>query len=626
MNKSVLIVEDEFIVANDLRLVLEKAGYKVTGIAASVEEAEAELRANKPGIVLIDIRLKGKATGIDLARKLKSGNVPFVYLSANSNQKILEEAKVTEPYGFLVKPFREKDLLLTLDIARYRHQHSLESKLRQEESLRRVLAETAIESISGEQKLLKLARAIQANLPFDLLTFGLRPLNVASFNDIGYLRIGFDEYQFIGKKELMTITGIKETAFASMTDEGLRSVLFDSFNLQSYLVVPVILDNGQSVHYAFYSRQRDMYQNDQIDLLGRLKNGLTDLAGSMTGRQSLSARQVPEHRHATAHPDFNGIIGSHHLLLSSLDLAAQVAPFNTSVLILGESGTGKEKVAQAIHNLSPRKNAAFVKLNCAAIPATLVESELFGHEKGAFTGATEKRKGKFEQANGGTIFLDEIGELPLDMQVKLLRVLQEKEIEPVGGSSPVKVDVRIVAATNRNLEKEVGEGRFRLDLYYRLNVFPITMPALRERRTDVQALATYFAEKYAKQFNKPVAAISSSMMEELVSYDWPGNIRELENIMEQAVVLNNGKSDLVLRQRFAARPGEPTPKVTVNTMADVKQVQRETEREYIISILRKTKGRIRGVDGAAELLNIKPTTLESKMAKLDIRRQDFTNS
>jgi DNA-binding NtrC family response regulator len=605
---------------------LEKAGYKVTGIAASVEEAEAELRANKPGIVLIDIRLKGKATGIDLARKLKSGNVPFVYLSANSNQKILEEAKVTEPYGFLVKPFREKDLLLTLDIARYRHQHSLESKLRQEESLRRVLAETAIESISGEQKLLKLARAIQANLPFDLLTFGLRPLNVASFNDIGYLRIGFDEYQFIGKKELMTITGIKETAFASMTDEGLRSVLFDSFNLQSYLVVPVILDNGQSVHYAFYSRQRDMYQNDQIDLLGRLKNGLTDLAGSMTGRQSLSARQVPEHRHATAHPDFNGIIGSHHLLLSSLDLAAQVAPFNTSVLILGESGTGKEKVAQAIHNLSPRKNAAFVKLNCAAIPATLVESELFGHEKGAFTGATEKRKGKFEQANGGTIFLDEIGELPLDMQVKLLRVLQEKEIEPVGGSSPVKVDVRIVAATNRNLEKEVGEGRFRLDLYYRLNVFPITMPALRERRTDVQALATYFAEKYAKQFNKPVAAISSSMMEELVSYDWPGNIRELENIMEQAVVLNNGKSDLVLRQRFAARPGEPTPKVTVNTMADVKQVQRETEREYIISILRKTKGRIRGVDGAAELLNIKPTTLESKMAKLDIRRQDFTNS
>ncbi|KIC95452.1 sigma 54-interacting transcriptional regulator [Flavihumibacter solisilvae] len=626
MNKSVLIVEDEFIVANDLRLVLEKAGYKVTGIAASVEEAEAELRANKPGIVLIDIRLKGKATGIDLAKKLKSGDIPFVYLSANSNQKILEEAKVTEPYGFLVKPFREKDLLLTLDIARYRHQHSLESKLRQEESLRRVLAETAIESISGEQKLLKLARAIQANLPFDLLTFGLRPLSNTSFNDIGYLRIGFDEYQFIGKKELMTITGIKEAAFASMTDEGLRSVLFDSFNLQSYLVVPVTLDNGQSVHYAFYSRQRDMYQNDQIDLLGRLKNGLTDLAGSMTGRQSLSAGQAREHHHAAAHPDFKGIIGNHHLLLSSLDLAAQVAPFNTSVLILGESGTGKEKVAQAIHSLSPRKNAAFVKLNCAAIPATLVESELFGHEKGAFTGATEKRKGKFEQANGGTIFLDEIGELPLDMQVKLLRVLQEKEIEPVGGSSPVKVDVRIVAATNRNLEKEVGEGRFRLDLYYRLNVFPITLPALRERRTDIQALATYFAEKYANQFNKPVAAIGSSMMEELVSYDWPGNIRELENIMEQAVVLNNGKSDLVLRQRFAARAGEPTPKVTVNTMADVKQVQRETEREYIISILRKTKGRIRGVDGAAELLNMKPTTLESKMAKLDIRRQDFTNS
>lgn len=624
MNKSVLIVEDEFIVANDLRLVLEKAGYKVTGIADSVEEAEANLRLHKPGIVLLDIRLKGKATGIDLAKKLKTENIAFVYLSANSNQKILEEAKVTEPYGFLVKPFREKDLLLTLDIARYRHQHSLESKLRQQENLHRVLEEISNETSNAEQKLLKLARAIQANIPFDLVTLGQRPLDDGTFNDSGYLRIGFDEYQYIGKKELMTITSLKEPAFTGISDDGLRKILFDSFNLQSYLVFPVTPGDGQPVHYSFYSRQRDMFTNDHIELLNRMKTGLTELAGSMTGNEARSGRKVGGHRESAGRPEFNEIIGTHHLLLTSLDLAMQVAPYNTSVLLLGESGTGKERVAQSIHTLSPRKKGPFIKLNCAAIPLTLVESELFGHEKGAFTGAIEKRKGRFEQAHGGTIFLDEIGELPSEMQVKLLRVLQEKEIEPVGGSAPVKVDVRIVAATNRNLEKEVGEGRFRLDLYYRLNVFPITLPSLRERKSDIAALAFFFADKFARQFNKPFAGISTAMMEELLAYDWPGNIRELENIIEQAVILNDGKSKLALQRHLAVVPGESIIKANINTLEDVKQVQRETEREYIISILRKTKGRVRGVDGAAELLKIKPTTLESKMAKLNIRRQDFT--
>lgn len=655
MSKKVLIVEDEFIVANDLRLILEQAGYKVTGIAASSEEAEDNLQKHKPDIVLLDIRLQGELSGIDFARKLRTENIPFVYLSAYSSQKVLEEAKTTEPYGFLVKPFRGKDLLVMLDIALYHHKHSFESKLRQEELLQKQLIEICNESSTREQRLLNIASKIQSYLPFDLIAVETRPSNAEKFNDIRYLRTGFDEYQFIGENELITITGLKKSALPAISENSytdthatiynderinekpgapsLQKILTDTFNIQSYIVLPVTLSNREQVHYFFYSRQQDIYTNSHVSLLNRLKTWLTDIAEKMNYYEPSSSPGINQLKSANKkqsevvnHPEFKSIIGNHHLLLAALDLAAQVAPYNTSILILGESGTGKEKVAQAIHSLSPRKNGPFIKVNCAAIPATLIESELFGHEKGSFTGATEKRKGKFEQADSGTIFLDEIGELPLEMQAKLLRVLQEKEIEHVGGNSFIKVNVRIVAATNRNLEKEVAEGNFRLDLYYRLNVFPITLPPLRERKSDIEALTLFFAKKFCKEFDKPFTGIAAPMMEEMLAYDWPGNIRELENIVEQSVILNDGKSKLELKRSLAfittGSPGKPI----IKTFEDVKHVQKETEREYIISTLKKTNGRIRGVNGAAELLNIKPTTLESKMAKLNIKREDFINA
>jgi DNA-binding NtrC family response regulator len=650
MSKKVLIVEDEFIVANDLRLVLEQSGYKVNDIAASVEEAEESLQKNRPDLVLLDIRLQGKMSGIDFARKLRVDNIAFVYLSAYSNQKVLEEAKTTEPYGFLVKPFRERDLLAALEIALYRHMYSLEAKTQQEDVLQKKLAKINSELSDNQQKLLKVARAIQPYIPFDLIVAGFRPLNTAQFNDKGYLRIGFDEYQLIGKKELLTITGLKENAFSvidenSYTDSAtiyndgatnkkpgvisLLKVLFDTFNLKSYIVFPVSLINGRSVHYFFYSRQGDIYTADHVALLDRLKMFLKEVTEKMYSEPSSTSLIIQpgfatqNYSEVADSPVFKSIIGNHHLLLKALDLTAQVAPYNTSVLILGESGTGKEKIAQAIHTLSARRNKPFIKINCAAIPPTLIESELFGHEKGAFTGAIEKRKGKFEQADGGTIFLDEIGELPIGMQVKLLRVLQEKEIEHVGGNSPVKLNVRIVAATNRNLEKEVSEGKFRLDLYYRLNVFPITLPALRERESDIEILALFFADRFSKEFNKPFTGISESMMEYLLAYNWPGNIRELENVMEQSVILNDGKSKLELKRSLTDQQTKITDKPAIKTLEDVKHFQRETEREYVISILKKTKGRIRGINGAAELLNIKPSTLESKMVKLNIKREDL---
>lgn len=654
MSKKILIAEDEFIVANDLRLILLQAGYKVTGIAASVEEAEAYLLQEKPDIVIVDIMLEGRRTGIELAAKLRDENIAFIYLSANSNQQILDKARTTEPYGFIVKPFREQDLLVTLDIAWYRHTHSLESKLRQEELLQKRLSAISNEPSETPQKLLKVARAIQSFIPFDFITSGIRPFDAGQFSDAGYLRIGFDEYQFVGGKELMTITGLKKNDFSSVIENShthssagiylaepagntsaknsLQQVIQDRFRLKSYLVFPVALSYGLSVHYFFYSRQPHSYTKDHIALLNRLKLSLEELAEKTIyyGTASGTAKSLPaaagrkeEAAHQTA---FKNIIGSHHLFLSALDLAAQVAPYSTSVLLLGESGTGKEKVAQSIHLSSPRQNGPFIKVNCASIPATLVESELFGHEKGAFTGAIEKRKGRFEQADGGTLFLDEIGELPLTMQVKLLRVLQEREFEPVGGRQPVKVDIRVVAATNRNLEKEVAEGNFRLDLYYRLNVFPITLPPLRDRKDDIEALALYFANRFCRSFNKPFNGIAPSMLEEMNAWHWPGNIRELENILEQSVVLNKGQLPLQLARKLSSATPLRTPgnNTGITNLHDIKDMQRETEREYIVSILQKTKGRIRGNNGAAELLNIKPTTLESKMARLHINKQDFT--
>lgn len=631
MGNKILIVEDEFVVANDLRLILEQAGYQILAVAASVEEALESLQHQKPDLVLLDIMLEGEKSGIELARELQAQNIAFIYLSANSSQEILKEAKTTEPYGFLVKPFRQKDLLVTLEIAWYRHKYSLESKFRQAGLLQEQLTAINAEITDVQQKLLKIATLMQSHIPFDLMVSVRSPIDGEQAENMGYLRIGFNEYQFIGQKELKTIAGSDKNVFSVSSDyintereaviyngtsdekrhdDPLQKSWSSCFKMVSTLVFPVLASNGQSLHYYFHSRQPGMYNNKHIDLLKQLK---------ISGHNAINSPALKLPDHST----FKNIIGNHPLLLEALDLIVQVAPYNTSVLILGESGTGKEKIAQSIHTLSPRTNQPFIKVNCAAIPAALIESELFGHEKGAFTGAIEKRKGKFEQANGGTIFLDEIGELPLTMQVKLLRVLQEKEIEYVGGSALKKLDIRIIAATNRNLEKEVATGNFRLDLYYRLNVFPITLPSLKERKSDIPALASFFADRFCKEFNKEYKGISSAMLLEMSAYHWPGNIRELENVLEQSVILNDGNSALALKRSLSNLSDGLSGKVNIETLEDVKQAQMETEREYIISILKKVQGRIRGTNGAAELMNIKPTTLESKMAKLGIKTEDF---
>lgn len=456
MNIKILIVEDQFIEAKSLHVILTNAGYSVCSIARSVSTALSIIDKEKPSLVLVDIFLQGEGTGIDLGKFLHEKNLPFVYLSANSDRKILNEAKKTRPYGFMVKPFRSKDVLIMLDIAFYLHQCRFEDS------------------------------------------------------------------------------------------------------------------NGPITQHA------------------------------------ISKAEIPI--------ELKNLIGISPNFLAILDQANRISRSDVSVLILGESGTGKEMIAQAIHKTSSRRDKPFIAVNCGALPVNLIESELFGHEKGSFTNAIAKRAGKFELADGGTIFLDEIGEMPIELQVKFLRVLQEKELEPVGGRTK-KIDVRILAATNRDLEEEVAEGRFRIDLYYRLNVFPMLMPPLRERTSDIPLLVDHFLKKYSSLEGKTIPTLPQKEMQKLLDYSWPGNIRELENVIQRNVLLARGdvieSLDLVASKKIA---GLTSNSKKIKTLI-------ELEREHILAALESSNWKVSGKGGAAEMLDINVNTLNSRMKKLGIERK-----
>ncbi|MCK7559333.1 sigma-54 dependent transcriptional regulator [Chitinophaga sedimenti] len=452
MSEKILIVEDNFIEANNLQLLLERAGYVVSGIAASVDKALTIISREMPDFVLLDIFLRGEATGIDLARELRKRQIAFIYLSANSDKTTLEAAKATVPYGFLVKPFREKDVLVSLEIARYLHLHNSDA---------------------------------------------------------------------------------------------------------------------------------------------------------------LTRRQSPQPASPATPDQSHGIVGNSPQLQEVLRQLQIVAPVDTAVLLTGESGTGKEVMARYLHAISPRRRKPMVMVNCAALPATLIESILFGYEKGAFTGAREKSIGKFEQADGGTIFLDEISEIPLELQSKLLRVLQEKEVDRIGSASPKKVDVRIIAASNRNLEKEVAEGRFRMDLYYRIHVFPVNLPPLRERRDDIALLAEYFVALYGARTGRQGVTLSKQALDELRAHHWPGNIRELEHTLERAVLLSENQ----IIQKI------PLPVSLSEAFSGGLKTFEENERQHIITVLRQCNGKIYGPGGAAEILDMNVSTLNSRIKKLGIDKE-----
>ena len=316
------------------------------------------------------------------------------------------------------------------------------------------------------------------------------------------------------------------------------------------------------------------------------------------------------------------IVGSSPALQAALRKVRQVAPVETTVLLTGETGTGKELIARAIHEGSPRSGRPLVKMNCGAIPQGVVESELFGHERGAFTGALQRRIGRFEVANGGTLFMDEVGELPLEVQVKLLRVIQEQEFERVGGTQAQRVDVRLVAATNRDLEAEVEAGRFRADLFYRLNVFPVRVPALRDRPGDIPLLVRHFLAHFQRKLAKPLREVSAESLARLAAHSWPGNIRELQNVLERACVLADGPVvELDPDDLPAPRPEAKASGPGLHLHAGRLVTLDENERAHIRRAVQVAGGRIHGPRGAARLLGINPSTLRSRMQKLGIQRE-----
>jgi DNA-binding NtrC family response regulator len=641
--KRILIVEDESLVGHHLKLILTAAGYKVTGISESVEEALVSIGEQRPDLVLLDIHLKGTLNGIDLARKLTVLNMAFVYLTANFQGSLLEEAKSTMPFGFIVKPFREDDLLTTLDVAFYRYRNSLDSRDQQEIELNQKLKD--IQAYSGElrQKLLQVADSLQAYVPFDYLNFILRNANDGTVSSIGFLRVGFGEYQIIGEEGLMNVTGIDQATLKNIyqllpiinktkyfdcedfdnycNQNPLSKIIADTYDFESLLSLPTLAGGSEIIRYEFYNRKGNTYSQQHVALLSRLLNALSNLVStgpidndtndtrSLLPEMSLGLLSKEKNR------DFDGLIGRSRPMLGILDLISTISPVDTSVLILGESGTGKERVAKSIHRLSGRSNKPLIVVDCASLPANLIESELFGHEKGAYTGALEKRIGKFEMADKGTIFLDEIGELPIDLQVKLLRVLQEQEIERLGGKGPIKINVRVIAATNRNLEKEMEEGRFRLDLYYRLFVFPIRIPPLRDRIEDIPALTNNFIASYSKKYNKTFKGISNPALAEMLEYPWPGNVRELEHFIERTILLSK---EPLIEEVILPRYNSPRENIEQPSSGRIKTID-ENERDYIVNVLKNCNGRIRGPGGAAEIMGLPPTTLHSKMKKLGIR-------
>jgi len=373
---------------------------------------------------------------------------------------------------------------------------------------------------------------------------------------------------------------------------------------------PVRGDHGELL--GFRASNRDITKRKEGEI--QLQNAYSEI-------EALKAQLEADHTYLREEikltHDYEHIIGNSDMLKYVLFRAEQVAPADTTVLILGETGTGKELIARAIHNAGLRRERPLIKVDCASLPATLIESELFGHEKGAFTGAAEKRVGRFELANGATLFLDEIGELPLDLQPKLLRVLQDGEFERLGSSQTLRTDVRVIAATNRNLEEDVRKKQFRMDLWYRLSVFAITIPPLRERSEDIGLLVNYMIKNFERKLGKRIRSVPTHVLTKLQNYSWPGNVRELENVIERAVINTQGDTLQLEDALDAHRPGDvESPDLPIKSLDEI-------EREHILRALRKTNWIIHGEDGAAALLDINPSTLRGRMRKQGIHRPPY---
>jgi len=504
----------------------------------------------------------------------------------------------------------------------------LTNRRRAEESLLIELSNSVLANLDVRQMLRAISASIQHLVPHDYATVALydqasNRLRVQELNDGQSAEINlsledspagwsYKNRQPLFMQKLDTKRFSKES-LGHQIRAGVKSGCWLPLNSHGEVIGTLFI--GSRREASFYPQQTEIL----LQMAGQIAIAIDSVQASQQILE-LSHKLKEEKRYLEeeirTEYSFEEIVGRSSVLKRVLKQVEVVAPTDATALIQGETGTGKELIARAIHNLSPRNAHTFVKLNCSAIPHGLLESELFGHEKGAFTGAITQRIGRLELANGGTLFLDEVGDLPLELQPKLLRALQEKEIERLGGKRTIAVDVRLIAATNRDLASMVKEGSFRSDLYYRLRVFPILLPPLRERREDIPLLVNYFVDKHARRMNRRIDSVPVEAMAALVRWKWPGNVRELENFIERAVILTNGSSLRVpLAELELSDETVPSPAASSLETA---------ERDHILRVLREAGGVIGGPGGAAERLGLKRTTLNAKLKKLDIRRESYT--
>ncbi len=604
MSARILIVEDERITAEDLRDILTDLGYSVTASVSSGAEAIARAEETMPDLALMDIRIKGPIDGTETARILRERfNIPVIYLTAHADTATVSRAKTAEPLGYITKPFQEAELHASIEIALHKHREDL--KFREKE---RLLASTL--------------RAVGEGV----ISLDQNEI-VTLVNPAAEAWTGWKARDALGKHidEVLALVD-------SSTGEKVHTPLWRVLSEGAIAELPpgslLISQEGEK-------RPVTGSMSPIRDHKGAVA-GAVIVFGRSGSAETAGAGAPPR---SDAHADEEGIgLGTFKMVAASpamkqaLKFARRVAQSEVSTILLeGESGTGKDVLAQFIHHYGRRSDGPFVALNCAAIPETLLESELFGYEKGAFTDARAPKAGILEVASGGTVFLDEIGEMPLVIQAKLLRVLEEQNFRRLGGVRDIQVDLRVVAATNRKLTEAIEQGRFRLDLYYRLNVIQVVLPPLRERAEDVIPLAEHFVRLYNTKFKRHVKGISHSAAAALLAHDWPGNVRELRNVIERAMVLEEAdwiqasnlqiavdpaKPPLLVLEQTASGESQPVPASLPTQNAPFDVSLEEAEKNLVKKALERAGG---NQTRAAVLLGVTRDTLRYKMKKFNLR-------
>lgn len=627
---NIVVIDDEPANLDSLLTILTEHGYSARS-AADGETGLQLVRRELPDLVLVDVNMPGM-NGYQVCASLKNDpitrKIPLILILSIDNSINQPKAMLSGSVDYITSPFDAEEVLWRIEThsCLCRLRDNLESAIRGRnaepamtgDEVERALQEAiALTRITGRKHAEEKVREQEAELR-QVLDFA--PQHIAVLGPGGSRlytnRASLDYYGLT----LEAWQGCDPGRFVHPDDlERMASVDQQPESSQASVhgvEVRLLRKDGT---YRWFLVHRNSLRDGRGDLV-RWYVAATDIEDRKRAEERLQTENVALREEIDKTSMFEEIVGSSKPLKTVLSSIAKVAPTDSTVFITGETGTGKELIARAVHKRSQRAGRAFVSVNCAALAPTLISSELFGHERGAFTGATQRRLGRFEQANGGTIFLDEVGELPPDTQVALLRVLQEREFERVGGAQAIRVDVRVITATNRDLTAAVTNGSFRQDLFYRLNVFPIEVPPLRDRAEDISMLVEYFVRRYGRRASKNFRSIDKKTLDLLKNYDWPGNIRELQNVIERSVILNYGEVFAVDESWLSKQPARRPPHAALPAPS---QAEPNSEREVIAAALAACRGRVAGPSGAAARLGVPPSTLDHRLKALGIDKTKF---